>query len=176
MRLRERPHTVAMTTKLFSSKCFFVLALATAGTSMAATKITYDEIPKHLGAFKTVLAYRGFTVTTTDGRTHSGRRLLLESDHLRIFDRDNSFEDLPNFDVTRIEIRQFGRFFHHVVENASFAAVIPLAAAVGGPALAIPAILLAPPFLAYAAASTPFFLAADGIAFLIPAKVYEIVH
>lgn len=167
---------MAMTIKLFSPKCFLLLALATASTSMAATKISYDEIPKHLGRFGTVLAYRGFTVTTTDGKTHSGRRLLLESDHLRVFHRDNSFEDLPSFEVTRIEIRQTGRFFHHVVDNAGFAAVIPLAAALGGPACALPVILLAPPFLAYAAASTPFLLAADGIAFLIPPKVYEIVH
>ncbi len=37
-------------------------------------------------------------------------------------------------------------------------------------------VILLPPVLAYTAATTPFFLAADGIAFLIPPKVYEIVH
>jgi hypothetical protein len=165
-----------MTTKLFSPKCFFVLALATASTSMAATKISYDEIPKRLGRFGTVLAYRGFTVTTTDGKTHSGRRLLLESDHLRVFHRDNSFEDLPRLEVTRIEIRQAGRFFHFVAGNAEMALELPLAIGSDGGDCAIPLILLTPPAWAYAVASTPFFLAADGVAFLIPPKVYEIVH
>jgi hypothetical protein len=165
-----------MTSKRFSPKYLFLLALATGGTSMAATKISYDEIPKHLGPFGTVLAYRGFTVTTSDGKTHDGRRLRLESDHLRIFHRDNSYEDLPNVEVTRIEIRPAGRFFHHVVENAGFAMILPLGIIVGGATCALPLILVTPPVVAFAAASTPFFLAADGIAFLIPPKVYEIVH
>lgn len=30
--------------------------------------------------------------------------------------------------------------------------------------------------MVYPAVTTPFFLAADGIAFFIPPKVYEIVH
>jgi hypothetical protein len=168
-----------MTNKLFSLKCFLGVALAVGacpGTSVAATKISYKEIPKHLGAFGTVLAYRGFTVTTSDGRTHDGRRLLLASDHLRIFHRDNSYEDLPNVEVTRIEIRQAGRFFHHVVENAGFAMILPLGIIAGGATCALPLVLLAPPVVAFAAATTPFFLAADGVAFLIPPKVYEIVH
>jgi hypothetical protein len=153
-----------MTTKL----CAF--ALLAAGACMAATKITYDEIPNHLGPFGTVLAYRGFTVTTSDGKTHDGRRLRLESDHLRIFHRDNSFEDLPNFQVARIEIRQAGRFFHHIVENSTAWA----SACMFGCSYAV--LLLVPPVEAYTAATAPFYLAADGIAFLVPPKVYEIVH
>ncbi len=170
---------MAMTTKLFSPNSFLVLALAMGactGSGLAATKISYEEIPKHLGSFGTVLAYRGFTVATKDGKTHSGRRLLLESDRLRIFHRDNSFEDLPNAEVTRIEIRQTGRFFHHVVENGCLVLIVPLSVGLVGPGAAIPGLLLTPPLVAYAAATTPFFLAADGIAFLIPPKVYEIVH
>jgi hypothetical protein len=154
----------------------FALAFLAASTCMAATKITYDEIPKHLGRFGAVLAYRGFTVTTSDGKPHSGRRLLLESDHLRIFHRDNSYEDLPGVEVTRIEIRQAGRFFHHIAEeNAGILLFFPLFAFVDPPD-SIPLILFTPPALAYVAATTPFFLAADGVAFLIPPKVYEIVH
>jgi hypothetical protein len=95
---------------------------------MAATKITYDEIPKHLGKFGTVLRHRGFIVMTRD--------------------------DLPSLEVTRIEIRQAGRFFHYAMDNASLATLIPVAGALGALSLA----------------------AADGIAFLIPPKVYEIVH
>ena len=167
-----RPHTVAMTN---SQKYLLLLVSATASTGIAATKISYDEIPKHLGPFKTVLTYRGFTVTTSDGKTHGGRRLLLESDHLRIFHRDDSFEDLPSFEVTRIEIRQFGRFFHHVEESAGAALFFPVYA-FASPPESIPLILLTPPVLAYTAVTTPLFLAADGIAFFIPPKVYEIVH
>lgn len=162
--MRTGPHTVAMTNKLFA------IALLAAGSCLAATKITYDEIPSHLGPFGTVLAYRGFTVTTTDGKTHDGRRLRVESDHLRIFHKDNSFEDLPNFDVTRIEIHQFGRFFHHIVENSTAWA----AACMFGCSAAV--LLLVPPVEVYTAATAPFFLAADGIAFFIPPKVYDIVH
>ena len=146
------------------------------GTSQAATKISYDEIPRHLGAFGTVLAYRGFTVATNDGKRHSGRRLRLESDHLRIFHRDNTYEDIPKIEVARIEIRQSGRFFHHVVESGTLALLPALAFAIGCPVCAVPALVLEPPIVAYAAVSTPFFLAADGVAFLIPPKVYEIAH
>jgi hypothetical protein len=153
----------------------FVLAFVAASTCMAATKIAYDEIPNHLGRFHTLLEHRGFTVTTNDGKTHSGRRLLLESDHLRIFHRDNSSEDLPSIGVTRIEIRQAGRSFHHVVRGASVVLFFPVFA-FAAPRDSIPLILLTPAALAYTAATAPFFLAADGIAFFIPPKVYEIVH
>jgi hypothetical protein len=160
-----------MTTKLFSPKRFFVLALVTAGTSMAATKICYDEIPKHLGPFGNLLEHRGFTVTTTDGKLHKGRGLEIYSDHLSIY-RGKSHEDLPKSEVTRIEISQAGRFFHHVVDNSLAWALVTDdedVTSIGG-------FLMLPPVLAYTAATTPFFLAADGIAFLIPPKVYEIVH
>ncbi len=98
LRLREGPHTLAMTNKLFSLKCFLVLALATASTCMAATKISYDEIPKHLGRFGSLLAHRGFTVTTTDGKLHKGRGLEIYSDHLSIY-RGKSHEDAPKSKV-----------------------------------------------------------------------------
>jgi hypothetical protein len=159
-----------MTTKLFSLKCLIVVALATASTSMAATKISYEDIPKHLGVFTTYIEHRGITVITADGKTHKGRRLQFTSDHLTIY-RDKFQEDLPKSDVMRIEISQSGRFFHHVVTSAQ------LIASVADPAYdAAITIIFGPPVLAYAAATTPFFLAADGIAFFIPPKVYEIVH
>jgi hypothetical protein len=169
--MRIRSHTVAMTNKLFSPKCLILLALTTAGTSLAATKISYEDIPKHLGVFSRVLEHRAIAVTTTDGKTHKGRRLQFASDHLTI-SGGNFHEDLPKADVLRIEIGQAGRFFHHVVEGAQLVA----AAAYPGPEWSDVAIILLPPVLACAAATTPFFLAADGIAFFIPPKVYEIVH
>jgi hypothetical protein len=153
----------------------FVLALLVANTCMATTKTTYDEIPKHLGPFGSVLEHRGFTVTTNDGKTHSGRRMGLNADHLRIFHRDNSYEDLPKLEVTRIEVRQAGRFFHKVVDNVGIALFFPVFAFLAPPS-SIPLVFLTPLGLAFAGVTTPFFLAADGIAFLIPPKVYEIVH
>ncbi|HEV8040836.1 MAG TPA: hypothetical protein VGP62_18330 [Bryobacteraceae bacterium] len=163
-----------MTTNLFSPKCLFLLVLATAATSMAATKISYEDIPKHLGVFATYVEHRGITVTTADGKTHKGRRLQFTSDHLTIY-RDKFQEDLPKSDVMRIEISQSGRFFHHVVENAQ---MVKEFAELSGDEFMDPIgeVILLPPALAYTAATTPFFLAADGIAFLIPPKIYDIVH
>jgi len=135
---------------------------------MAATKITYDEILKHIGQ-PGILDHRGITVTTADGKTHKGRRLEVHSDHLTIR-RGKLHEDVPASEVARIEIRQAGRFFHHVAKG------VALIAALADPTDNEVAIILVPPVLAYKAAASPCFLVADGIAFLIPPKVYEIVH
>ena len=155
-----------------------------AGTVHAAERIRYDEIPTHLAPFGRVLEYRGFSVITIDGKRHSGRRLRLESDHLRVFHLDNSYEDLASGQVAQIEIRQAGRFFHQIVNSAQ----IPLVAAglgCGGlswepvhlsPYCLVPVTALASPAWAYTAVTAPFYLASDGIAFFIPPKVYEIVH
>lgn len=163
-----------MTTNLWVS-----VALLTIGglyTSQAAEKIRYDEIPIRLAPFGTVLAYRGFNVTTLDGKQHRGRRLLLESDHVRVFDRKSKWEDLSSDQIARIEISQRWRFIHHVVENA----VLPVLPLIGcfetNPGYCILGIGLVPIFAAEATVMTPFFLAADSIAFFIPPKVYEIVH
>jgi len=153
-----------------------LVTLACIGTIQAADKIHYAEIPARIAPFGTVLAYRGFTVTTLDGKEHSGRRLRLESDHVRIFQSAKSWEDLSREQISRIEIRQAGRFFHHVVEGA-IVPLVPITLCVGAsPLCLIPTAALIPPMVAVVAVSTPFFLAADGIAFLIPPKVYEIVH
>lgn len=167
-----------MTTKRFTKNPFLMLTLAIAasmGTGLAATKLPYDEIAKRLAPFDNVVAHRGITVTTNDGKAHQGRRLTIAADHLRIFHRDNSYEDLPKSEVKLIAIRQTGRFFHRVVDNATFS-LFPLVYAFAAPPCSLPLILLTPPVLAYATVTTPVFLAADGIAFFIPAKVYEIVH
>jgi hypothetical protein len=46
----------------------------------------------------------------------------------------------------------------------------------GGSGVCVFIPLVVPAFLAVAAGSAPVTLAVDGIEFLIPAKVYEIVH
>jgi hypothetical protein len=159
------------------------VALAGIGTCQAAERIRYNEIPDKLGGFGTVLVYRGFKVTTLDGKEHSGRRLRLEADHLRVFYRNNTWEDLPAEQVSKIKISQAGRYFHHIAESAE----IPLALAAllcGGPweGTTLPFVCMAPitalfsPAWAYTAVTGPFYLASDGVAFLIPPKTYEIIH
>jgi len=165
-----------MTTKRVPLNRFFFAALTLAtftGAAMAATRITYDEISKRLTGPDGILDHRGITITTSDGKTHGGRRMAVASDHLRIYREDRTFEDLPRDAVTRIEISQAGRFSHHVAENSQL--WIPEGASddAGTEAAAIAAI---PPVLAYTAATAPILLAADVVTFFIPAKVYEIVQ
>ena len=165
---------------------FFAAALAslaTIATAHAADRIRYDEIPQRLAPFGNVLAYRAFNITTLDGKRHGGRRLRLESDHLRIFHVDDSFEDIPSGEVSQIAISQGGRFFHHVVESAE-KPILGAALLCGGITVEagstadcmVPATALFSPWWVPTAVSAPFLLAADGVAFLIPPKVFEIVH
>jgi hypothetical protein len=158
-----------------------LLALACMGAAQAAEKIRFDEIPNRLAPFGTVLAYRAFKVVTLDGKAHEGRRLRLEQDHVRIFE-NKTYEDLPGEQIARIEIRQTWRFVHHIVEAAEFPFAV---AALGCGGLVsdsvsslcvIPVTALFSPAWAYTAVTAPFFLASDGVASLIPPKVYEIVH
>jgi len=149
------------------------------GVIEAADKIHYDEIPIRLAPFGSVLEHRGFTVTTLDGKEHRGRRMALELDRVRIFHDGALTEELPSEQISRIQIRQAGRFFHHVVEGAIVPLAVPALACDESPHVNLCFLgfaALFSPLWAYPAATSPFFLAADGIAFLIPPKVYEIVH
>ena len=161
-----------------------VAALATIacmGTAVAAEKIRFEDIPQRLAPFGTVLAYRAFNVITVDGKKHGGRRLLLEPDHVRIFYSDKAWADLASAQISRIEIGQRGRFFHHIQERA----LVPLILAyivcgnidskVAGTLCLVPATGVFSPFWAYTAVTAPVWLAADCVTFLIPPKVYEIV-
>jgi hypothetical protein len=100
----------------------FVLAFLAASTCMAATKITYADVLKHIGQEGTV-EHRGIAVTTADGKIHKGRRLDFYTGHLTI-SHGKFYEDLPAPEVTRIEIRQAGRFFHYVVTGAQVVAAL----------------------------------------------------
>lgn len=150
----------------------------------AAEKFRYEEIANHLAPFGTVLAYRGFNVITVDGKHHGGRRLRIESDHVRIFHLNNSWEDLAGEEIARIEISQTGRFFHHVVESALGPLLV---AGIACGAFSWEAVHLSrrclvtataasSPLWAYTALTAPVYFAADGVTFFIPPKVYEIVH
>src|SRR5436309_15489485 len=95
-----------------------LVAVACMGAGQAADRIRYEELQYRLSPSGQVLEHRGFKVTTLDGKEHSGRRLLLESDHVRIFHRNKSWEDLSIDQISRIKISQAGRSFHHVVASA----------------------------------------------------------
>ena len=149
----------------------------------ASEKITFRGLQDGFGN-GAVLAYRAFTVVTLDGKKHKGRRIRFEFDHVRIFHLNNSWEDLPGDQISRIEIRQAGRYSHHILESAEAPLLF---AALGCAGLSsdsasaflgcmIPLTAIFSPAWAYTAASAPFILAADAVTLFIPPKVYEIVH
>lgn len=127
------------------------------------------------------MEHRGFKVTTVDGKEYRGRKLGLEYSHLRVFRSENQWDDVPSEEVARIEVRQGGRFFHHVANSAVFPVAMGMLfwGAESGHAPPVCATIFTAffsPEWAYTAATAPFYLAADGIAFLIPPKVFEIIH
>ncbi len=161
------------------SKLAVVLAaIGCVGTAQAAEKIRYEGIPNRIAPFDSYIQWRSITVTTVDGVKHPGHELHLQPDHLRVFRKDDEWEDLPSRNVARIEIRQRGRFIPYV-EGAFF---LPLFF----PAIecedshhpvicwTISSVAFSPVWATVAA--IPFFLAAEGVTFFIPPKVYEIVH
>src|SRR6266404_981946 len=167
------------------NRWIFRLALVTIGcmgAGQAADRIRYEELLYRLSPLGEVLEHRGFVVTTLDGKEHGGRRLRLESDHVRIFHRDNSWEDLSIDQISRVKISQAGRFFHHVVasakipvEMAEFCSPVDGPGHSPAPCMIVMTTLFSPAWI-YTAVTAPFYLASDGVAFLIPPKVYEIVH
>lgn len=169
--------------KAFSLAAVALAAMACFGAGQAAEKLRYEEIPNRIAPFGSVLEHRGFKVITLDGTEHRGRQLRLDADHLRIFRGGDYWEDLPSDQIQRIEIRQAGRFSHRILESA----VIPLVGALcfmdrpvksvrSWVGCFIPVTAMLSPALAYAAVSAPIYLAFDGVAFLVPPKVYEIVR
>jgi hypothetical protein len=148
------------------------------GMAQAAERIRYKEIPGKLAPFGTYVEWRRITVTTVDGAKHSGRQLLLQPDHLRVLRNDDDWEDLPSHDVARIEVRQRGRFLPYVEGAFWLPLMFPAAECENThhPVICwtISSVAFSPAWVTVAA--IPFFLAADGIAFFIPPKVYEIIH
>jgi hypothetical protein len=158
-----------------------VLLTACAAVCTAAEKIHEDEITKRIAPVGTVIAPRGFTIVTLDGRSYHGRSLEIEHDALRI-SLVRTSERIPFAQVARVEISQCGRFSHHIVD----AAVFPLSGSalscslMGesplGMACFVTMTAALSPVWGYAAASAPFYLIADGVGCILPPKVYEIVH
>ena len=169
--------------KAFSLAAVALAAMACFGAGQAAEKLRYEEIPNRIAPFGSVLAYRGFKVITLDRKEYGGRRLRLEADHVRIF-RGGDHWDIPSEQIQRIEIRQGGRFSHHIVESAEIPLLAGFLVCIERPwepvrvvaGCFIPVTALFSPAWAYTAVTAPIYLASDGIAFLIPPKVYEIIR
>jgi hypothetical protein len=171
-----------MTTNRWFPILATLVTIACTGAAQAGEKIRYQDLRKQLTHFTDTLANRGFDVVTLDGKQHRGRTLFLGADHVRIFHSEKAWDDLPSGQIVRIEISQRGRFFHHIPESATY----PLwgAYAVCGNInsnvviwlCAVPATAVFSPLWAYTAVTAPFYLAADGVTFVIPPKVYEIVQ
>ena len=154
-----------------------LVSVASVGAGQAADKIRYEDIPQHIARFGTVLEHRGFTVVTIDGKKYESRRLRVEADHVELFHGAGPGEKVPSEQIARIEIRQAGRYFHHIEESALGPLIVGAAASESwGPAGFILGTALASPFWSYTAVTAPFFFAADAIAFFLPPKVFEIVH
>jgi len=170
------PHTAAMevsqmASKLVSRAVTAAVLMATGlGSVQAAEKIRWEDLQKHVGKLGEL---RSVNVVTRDGHKHHSRGLTMAGDHLSLLNHQN-IEDVARQDVARVEIRQRKRYYRHIRGNVLEALMLPFESetALG---LALCAVV-APPFLAYAVASAPVFLATDGIAFLLPPKVFDIVQ
>jgi hypothetical protein len=156
-----------------------LVSVAFSDAAHAADKIRYEDIPQHVASFGTVLYHRGFTVITIDGKKYESRTLRLEADHVELFHGAGPGEKVPSEYVARIEIRQSGRYFHHIVESAWIPLLFATAFCEGPDYNWVCTAALTPlfsPAWAYTAVTAPFFLAADAIAFFLPPRVFEIVH
>ena len=147
----------------------------------AAEKVHWIDLQERFQHNNGIVEYRGIDVTTTDGQKHHSRRMVITIEGLKLSDSHGSVESLPRETVARIEIWQRGRFFHHIPDNAALTGIAALGMLGSldedgpSPAAVCFGLALTPPLVAYTLASAPVFLAADGITFLLPPKVFEIL-
>ena len=152
-------------------------------TGQAADKISYQDIARRLPGPEQGFRSRTFVVTTLDGKKHKGKELKVESDSLRVIHQNNSRDDLPKDQVTKVEVSTKSKFYRIVGYSAvaPFALAWPLCSSgdkrIGRrvPCLVVHTVLFSP-VLAFTVASTPFCLYADAITLFTPPKSYEIVQ
>lgn len=147
-----------------------VLTAMELGQAGAAEKIRWADLRGCLGPS---VEYRSVNVIARDGQKFHAQRLEFRAGQLALYDRDNLAYALLGEDVARVEIRQRKRWYRHIVGNILGSLTLP-GESETALSLALSAVV-APPILVYGIASAPVFLAADGIAFLMPAKRFEIV-
>ena len=81
-----------------------------------AEKIRWAELQQRPGPD---VQHRGIDVITFDGQKHSARRMQIDAKAVKLYYSQGKMETLPRAGIVRIEIRQAGRFFHHISESAS---------------------------------------------------------
>lgn len=155
-------------------------ALAVTAAAQAAEKISYKDLQYRIAPFGLAFDHRGVKVVTIDGAAHTGRKLRLDPGRVCVFSGDRE-TCLSVERVSRIEISQGGRFFHHIANSAQIPTELGELFCEGmdnngSPGCVATVAAVFSPVWAYTAASAPFYLVADGIAFLIPPKVYEIIQ
>jgi len=154
------------------------------GTVQGAEKVRWEELEKRV---EQAGELRSASVVTRDGRSHHSKRVEINSNQIVLFNHSR-MEIVPRQEVARVEIRKRKHYSQHVFENIVGPLGLPVLGAaiflldpepghrfssvVAGFALGT---VLAPPLLAYGVVSTPVFLAADSVAFLMPSKKFEIV-
>ena len=156
-------------------------ALAATAAAQAAENIRYQDLQYRIAPFGGVLDHRGVKVVTIDGAAHTGRKLRLDPGCVCVFGLAGGSTCLSVKRVSRIEVSQGGRFFHHISDSAPIPIALGLLFCGGmdgkvSPACVVPVTAVFSPVWAYTGATAPFYLVADGIAFLIPPKVYEIIQ
>ena len=177
------------------SRAVTVAVLLAAGLSsvQAAEKIRWEDLQKRVFG-----DLRSVSVITRDGHRYHSQRVEFGPDHVALYDRGQLVRALWRQEVERVEIRRRKHYSRHIFENVVGPLGLPILGALlplldpepartgsvsahigtvgtGAVGFAIGAIL-APPFFVYGVASAPVFLAADGVAFLMPAKAFEIVE
>ena len=155
-----------------------VTAWMTMGMSsvQAAEKIRWEDLQKRVGQAGEL---RSASTLTRDGQKYHAQKLSLNTDLLTLYTRDKIVKTVPRRDVARVEIRQRKRYYRHIGESLFLSVILPLASIAdisncsGGSCIG--GLLLTPPLWAYTAVSAPVFLAADAVAFLMPAEKFDLV-
>jgi hypothetical protein len=152
-----------------------LLAIGCVATAQGAERIRYEQIADRIGALG---GDRGATVFTIDGMKHAGVRFHLSPDQVSLYRKDGSIEGIRFDQIARVEIGHRRRhFFEFTVMSAVGVAALPVLVCDGDfVCAALAATVISPTAAAVAVGSAPVTLAMDGVALLIPPKVYEIVH
>lgn len=153
-----------------------VLAAAGLGSIQAAEKIRWEDLQKRFQQGKELRV----NVITRDGKKHHATTVAMSATEISLNDR-GKIETLERQNVERVEIKERKRYYRHIGENAALSVALPVVSlietAYGCEAgICVWGLLLTPPMVAYTAASAPVFLAADGVAFLLPPKAYDVVE
>lgn len=159
-----------------ASRILAVMLVVTAGLArvQAAEKIPWEDLQRR---YRNSSYLSGLDVVMRDGAKYRAPGPPMNEYGVTIYDRNGEALLLPHNGIARIKIWRKRRYRNKIGEN--FAAPIVLAA-LGcsgkcGPLRVAVVVALVVPLTGLAVATAPLFLAADGIALLKPAKVFDII-